>query len=59
MTVWEECLGIGSGGGREKGAVAGGRWLGGRWKRKRNLALYHVGNPNPRLGLGVVLIDLS
>jgi hypothetical protein len=26
---------------------------------KRNLALYHMENPNPILGLGVVLIDFS
>jgi hypothetical protein len=32
---------------------------GGGGGRKENLALYHVGNPNPGLGFGVVLIDLS
>jgi hypothetical protein len=26
---------------------------------EENLALYDVGNPNPMLGLSVVLIDLS
>lgn len=25
-------------------------WWGGKGKNKRNLALYHVGNPNPNLG---------
>jgi hypothetical protein len=30
-------------------------WMGG----ERNLALYHVGNPNPVSGMGDVLIDLS
>lgn len=32
---------------------------GGRREVETNLALYHVGNSNTVLGLGVVLIDLS
>jgi hypothetical protein len=44
------------------GAMArrGSRRLGGREIEKwaeNNLALHHVGNPNPVVGLGVVLID--
>jgi hypothetical protein len=45
MTVWEECLGLGSGEGREKGPVAGGRWLGGRWKRKKEPSSIPCGKP--------------
>jgi hypothetical protein len=37
------------------------RRLGRGWggERETYLALYHVGNPKPDLGMGVVLIDLS
>jgi hypothetical protein len=30
--------------------ASGWWWWGGKRKNKRNLALYHVGNPNPNLG---------
>jgi hypothetical protein len=35
------------------------RLEGGRKKKMSNLALYHVRNPNPRIGCGDVLIDLE
>jgi hypothetical protein len=46
----------GEGRGGEGAADGWEGWrLGG--ERKEKLALYHIGNPNPRIGLGSVLID--
>jgi hypothetical protein len=50
--------------GRGEG-LAGGSWAAGGWwegesgkeSEKKELALYHEGNPNPNKGLGDVLID--
>jgi hypothetical protein len=42
--------------GREKRKVAAAVGEGRREKKK--LTLYHIGNPNPRIGRGYVLIDL-
>jgi hypothetical protein len=54
-----------AGGHRESVAAAGkptgsSDWCWWEGEKKRNIALYHVGNPNPNLGLGTwvfVLID--
>jgi hypothetical protein len=43
--------------GWDRGVQRLGRGWGG--ERETNLALYHVGNSNPILGMGVVLIGLS
>lgn len=42
-------------------AGGGGNWVGRRRDKseKSNLALYHVGNSNSILGLGVILIDMN
>lgn len=52
-----------AGGEGEEAPMAGseGRQLGGRRveRTKRNLVLHHVRNPNPNLGLGVILIGMS
>jgi hypothetical protein len=41
----------------DRGVQRLGRGWGG--ERETNLVLYHMGNPNLILGMGVVLIDLS